>query len=64
MLQPIATYCNLLQPLRSYRLLLHRLQNLLADVEPDLHGERDHESVADLRPASPAGKAAKTPAYG
>ena len=53
----LATYlqptCNLLatymKPLRSYRLLLHRMQNLLADVEADLHGERDHESVADLQ---------------
>ena len=33
------------------RLLLHRLQNLLADVEADLYGERDHDGVADFRPA-------------
>ena len=54
----VATYCDLLQPIATYmkplrccRLLLHSLKNLLADVEADLHGERDHESVADLRPA-------------
>ena len=38
-------------PLCRCCLLLHRLQNLLADVDADLHGERDHDGVANLRPS-------------
>ena len=40
----VATYCDLLRPiatamtLRCCRLLLHRLQYLLADVETDMRG--------------------------
>ena len=50
-----AAFCNqnrtAMKPLCRSRLRLHRLKNLLADVEADLHGERDHDGVADLRPA-------------
>lgn len=47
-LQPIATRIEPLNPLCRSRLRLHRLQDLLADVEADLYSERDHDCVANL----------------